>query len=93
MLARAVHSRDARFDGRFFADAVTTGVYCRSICPVPFAKPDNILWFASAAAAETAGLHPCRRWRPWRAYAAMHLYSADMRGGLADVGTIGKVSA
>jgi AraC family transcriptional regulator of adaptative response / DNA-3-methyladenine glycosylase II len=60
---QAVHSRDARFDGRFFAGAVTTRVYCRSTCPVPFAKPGNILWFASAAAAETAGFHPCRRCR------------------------------
>ncbi len=60
---RAVHSRDARFDGRFFAGAVTTKVYCRSTCPVPFARPGNILWFASAAAAEAAGFHPCRRCR------------------------------
>jgi AraC family transcriptional regulator, regulatory protein of adaptative response / DNA-3-methyladenine glycosylase II len=60
---QAVHSRDARFDGRFFAGAVTTRVYCRSVCPVPFARPNNILWFASAAAAERAGFHPCRRCR------------------------------
>jgi AraC family transcriptional regulator of adaptative response / DNA-3-methyladenine glycosylase II len=60
---QAAYSRDARFDGRFFAGAVTTGVYCRSTCPVPFAKPDNILWFASAAAAEAAGFHACRRCR------------------------------
>jgi AraC family transcriptional regulator of adaptative response / DNA-3-methyladenine glycosylase II len=61
---QAARCRDARFDGRFFAGAVTTRVYCRSICPVPFAKPDNILWFASASAAEAAGFHPCRRCRP-----------------------------
>jgi AraC family transcriptional regulator of adaptative response / DNA-3-methyladenine glycosylase II len=60
---QAAYSRDARFDGRFFAGAVTTRVYCRSICPVPFAKPDNIVWFATAAAAEAAGFHPCRRCR------------------------------
>src|SRR5271168_3527269 len=60
---QAVHSRDARFDGRFFVGAVTTRVYCRSVCPVPFAKPNNIQWFASAAAAERAGFHPCRRCR------------------------------
>jgi AraC family transcriptional regulator, regulatory protein of adaptative response / DNA-3-methyladenine glycosylase II len=60
---QAVYSRDARFDGRFFAGAVTTRVYCRSTCPVPFARPSSILWFASAAAAETAGYHPCRRCR------------------------------
>ncbi len=60
---QAAYSRDARFDGRFFAGVVTTRVYCRSTCPVPFARPDNIRWFASAAAAETAGFHPCRRCR------------------------------
>jgi AraC family transcriptional regulator of adaptative response / DNA-3-methyladenine glycosylase II len=63
MYWQAIHSRDARFDGRFFAGAVTTRVYCRSVCPVPFAKPGNIQWFASAAAAEQAGFHPCRRCR------------------------------
>ncbi len=63
MYWQAIHSRDARFDGRFFAGAVTTRVYCRSVCPVPFAKPGNIQWFASAAAAERAGFHPCRRCR------------------------------
>jgi AraC family transcriptional regulator of adaptative response / DNA-3-methyladenine glycosylase II len=60
---QATCSRDARFDGRFFAGVVTTRVYCRSVCPVPFAKPEKIMWFASAAAAETAGFHPCRRCR------------------------------
>jgi len=60
---QAVYSRDARFDGRFFAGAVTTRVYCRSICPVPFARPNNITWFASAAAAERAGFRPCQRCR------------------------------
>src|SRR5580658_1320827 len=60
---QAAYSRDARFDGRFFAGAVTTRVYCRSICPVPFARPDNIIWFASAAAAERAGFRPCQRCR------------------------------
>jgi AraC family transcriptional regulator, regulatory protein of adaptative response / DNA-3-methyladenine glycosylase II len=60
----AFYSRDARFDGRFFIGVTTTNIYCRSICPVPFAKPNNVVWFASAAAAEAAGFHPCRRCRP-----------------------------
>ncbi len=60
---QAAYSRDARFDGRFFAGSAATRVYCRSICPVPFAKPDNIQWFATAAAAEAAGFRPCRRCR------------------------------
>ncbi len=61
---QAIYSRDRRFDGRFFAAATSTGLYCRSICPVPFAKPSNIVLFACAAAAEAAGFKPCRRCHP-----------------------------
>jgi AraC family transcriptional regulator of adaptative response / DNA-3-methyladenine glycosylase II len=61
---QAVRSRDPRFDGRFFVGATTTRVYCRSVCPVPFAKPNNIVLFPCAAAAEAAGFRPCRRCRP-----------------------------
>jgi AraC family transcriptional regulator of adaptative response / DNA-3-methyladenine glycosylase II len=61
---QALYSRDRRFDGRFYIGASTTGIYCRPICPVPFAKPNNLVWFACAAAAESAGFRPCRRCRP-----------------------------
>jgi AraC family transcriptional regulator of adaptative response / DNA-3-methyladenine glycosylase II len=61
---QAVYSRDHRFDGRFFAGIATTGVYCRSICPVSFGHPESVHWFQSAAAAEAAGFRPCRRCRP-----------------------------
>jgi AraC family transcriptional regulator, regulatory protein of adaptative response / DNA-3-methyladenine glycosylase II len=61
---QAVYSRDRRFDGRFFAGTTTTGVYCRSICPVSFGAPNNVRWFYSAAAAEIAGFRPCKRCRP-----------------------------
>jgi AraC family transcriptional regulator of adaptative response / DNA-3-methyladenine glycosylase II len=61
---QAIYSRDPRFDGRFFAAATSTGLYCRNICPVPFAKPKNIVLFACAAAAEAAGFRPCRRCQP-----------------------------
>jgi AraC family transcriptional regulator, regulatory protein of adaptative response / DNA-3-methyladenine glycosylase II len=61
---QALHSRDRRFDGRFFVAAVTTGIYCRPICPVPFAKPNNVALYACAAAAEAAGFRPCRRCHP-----------------------------
>ena len=61
---QALRSRDRRFDGRFYVAAVTTGIYCRPTCPVPFAKPNNISLFACAAAAEAAGFRPCTRCRP-----------------------------
>src|SRR5262249_12104456 len=61
---QAALSRDPRFDGRFFGGAVTTGVYCRTVCRVRIPKPENIRWFACAAAAEAAGFRPCRCCRP-----------------------------
>ncbi len=61
---RAFVSHDRRFDGRVFAGVVTTGVYCRPVCPVRPAKLENSRFFACAAAAEAAGFRPCRRCRP-----------------------------
>src|SRR3972149_1852366 len=61
---QAVLSRDRRFDGRFFTGVVTTGIYCRPICPVVPPKPQNVQFFACAAAAEAAGFRPCMRCRP-----------------------------
>jgi AraC family transcriptional regulator of adaptative response / DNA-3-methyladenine glycosylase II len=61
---RARRARDARFDGRFFIGVVTTGVYCRPVCPVAAPKPANVRYFPSAAAAAEAGFRPCLRCRP-----------------------------
>jgi AraC family transcriptional regulator of adaptative response / DNA-3-methyladenine glycosylase II len=63
-LHRARISRDARFDGKFFIAVLTTGVYCRPICPAPRCKRSNVRYYATAAAAAAAGYRPCRRCRP-----------------------------
>src|SRR5579863_1250104 len=57
-------SRDARFDGKFFIGVLTTGVYCRSICPARTCQEKNVRYFPSAAAAAEAGFRPCLRCRP-----------------------------
>lgn len=62
--ARARKTRDARFDGRFFIGVMSTGIYCRPICPARSPKEENIRYFASAAGAAEAGLRPCLRCRP-----------------------------
>ncbi len=61
---RARLARDPRFDGLFFVGVMSTGIYCRPICPARSPKPENIVYFASAAAAAEAGLRPCLRCRP-----------------------------
>jgi AraC family transcriptional regulator of adaptative response / DNA-3-methyladenine glycosylase II len=57
-------ARDARFDGRFFTGVLTTGIYCRPVCPVRQPKLANVRFFRTAAAAAEAGLRPCLRCRP-----------------------------
>jgi AraC family transcriptional regulator of adaptative response / DNA-3-methyladenine glycosylase II len=61
---RALRTRDARFDGRFFTGVRSTGIYCRPICPAPTPKPENCLFLPCAAAATELGFRPCLRCRP-----------------------------
>ncbi|MBV9947242.1 MAG: helix-turn-helix domain-containing protein [Myxococcales bacterium] len=61
---RALSARDARFDGRIFVAVRTTGIYCRPICPARTPKLENVTFYASAAAAQSAGYRPCLRCRP-----------------------------
>jgi AraC family transcriptional regulator of adaptative response / DNA-3-methyladenine glycosylase II len=67
-----------RFDGRFFVGVISTGIFCRPICPAPTPKARNCTYWRSAAAAQQAGFRPCLRCRPeaapgtpaWRGTAA-----------------------
>jgi AraC family transcriptional regulator of adaptative response / DNA-3-methyladenine glycosylase II len=61
---RALVLRDARFDGRFFVAVKTTGIYCRPICPARTPRPENVVFYPTAAAAQEAGFRPCLRCRP-----------------------------
>ncbi len=61
---RAIKSRDVRFDGQFFTAVLTTGIYCRPVCPAVTPKRKNVVFYKCAAAAEQAGFRPCRRCHP-----------------------------
>ncbi|HEY2386454.1 MAG TPA: AlkA N-terminal domain-containing protein [Candidatus Binatia bacterium] len=61
---RAIRTRDARFDGKLLTAVLTTGIYCRPICPARTPKLENVVFYASAAAAQEAGFRPCLRCRP-----------------------------
>lgn len=61
---RAVQSRDRRFDGVFWTGVRTTGIYCRPSCPAITPRRGNVDFYASAAAAQRAGLRACKRCLP-----------------------------
>jgi len=61
---RARESRDPRFDGRFYVGVLTTGIYCRPVCPARMPAEDNVRYFPSSASAQDAGFRPCLRCRP-----------------------------
>lgn len=65
VLERARRSRDPRFDGRFYLGVVSTGIYCRPVCPAaPKAHSRRVRYFVTAAGAHEAGFRPCLRCRP-----------------------------
>lgn len=60
----AVRARDAQADGRFVYAVRTTGVYCRPSCGARPARPENVSFHDTPAAAEKGGFRPCRRCKP-----------------------------
>jgi AraC family transcriptional regulator of adaptative response / DNA-3-methyladenine glycosylase II len=61
---RALRTRDARFDGRFYTAVLSTGVFCRPVCPARTPRLERCVFYPSAAAAHAAGFRPCLRCRP-----------------------------
>ncbi len=61
---QAYTSRDSRFDGVFYIGVITTGIYCRPICPAKTPKEVNCRFYISAEAAEKNSFRPCLRCRP-----------------------------
>ncbi|HEU4382052.1 MAG TPA: AlkA N-terminal domain-containing protein [Anaeromyxobacteraceae bacterium] len=61
---RALRTRDARFDGRFYTAVLSTGIFCRPVCPARTPRAEHCVFYPSAAAAHAAGFRPCLRCRP-----------------------------
>jgi AraC family transcriptional regulator of adaptative response/methylated-DNA-[protein]-cysteine methyltransferase len=57
-------TRDAVFDGTFYACVETTGIYCRPSCPARRARREHVSFYDTPADAEAAGFRPCKRCRP-----------------------------
>jgi AraC family transcriptional regulator, regulatory protein of adaptative response / methylated-DNA-[protein]-cysteine methyltransferase len=60
----AVVARDSAHDGKFFFAVSSTGVYCRPSCAARRPRRENVRFFLSPEAAETAGYRACLRCRP-----------------------------
>lgn len=61
---RAVLQRDTAHDGNFVYGVLTTGIYCRPICPSRRPNRKNVRFFSNWHEAEQAGFRACRRCRP-----------------------------
>jgi AraC family transcriptional regulator of adaptative response/methylated-DNA-[protein]-cysteine methyltransferase len=56
-------ARDAAAEGVFFVAVMTTGIFCRPVCPAR-PKRENIRFIEKRAACLDAGFRPCKRCRP-----------------------------
>lgn len=61
---RIALAKDRRFDGVFVTGVHSTGIYCRPSCPARAPKRENVRFYASCEAAESAGLRACKRCAP-----------------------------
>ena len=57
-------ARDRKFDGQFVGAVKTTKIYCKPSCPVRHPKPQNVMFYRTAAEAKLAGFRACLRCRP-----------------------------
>jgi len=64
LLWNAVSTRDAHWDGVFVYAVPSTRVYCRPTCPSRRPRREGVAFFATAAAARSAGFRACRRCHP-----------------------------
>lgn len=98
---QALKTRDARFDGRFYTAVVTTGIFCRPICPAVTPRRDNVRFYPSAETAMANGFRPCLRCRPEAAPgspAAARVHTTLARavrmveGGALDTGSVSELA-
>jgi len=78
-----IMARDVAADGRFFYSVKTSGVYCKPSCKARPARPENVAFHESAAAAERAGFRPCKRCKPTIAQPVIRYATAE-----CDLGTL-----
>lgn len=96
-LYERILAKDASFDGRVLTGVLTTGIYCLPSCPARKPLARNVRFFPDEAAAQAAGLRPCKRCRPEAFYrgddADLARLEAAMAQALADPAAFPEVEA
>jgi AraC family transcriptional regulator of adaptative response / methylphosphotriester-DNA alkyltransferase methyltransferase len=80
---RGILRNDSRLDGRVWVAVRTTGIYCLPSCRARKPRPENVSFYRSRAAVETAGFRPCRKCRPEVIGGRRAMEGARVRGWLA----------
>lgn len=57
---QALVSKDAAFEGLFYAGIKTTGIFCRPTCTAKKPKEENVEYFTTTAEALRSGYRPCK---------------------------------
>ncbi|WP_295823571.1 Ada metal-binding domain-containing protein [uncultured Deinococcus sp.] len=91
MLER-MFAADAAFDGLFYTGVTSTGIYCLPSCRARKPRVDNVVFHASAAAAQAAGLRACRRCQPDAFREGVPVEEAGFSGALRQVEVPGVAS-
>lgn len=60
----AVVSRDPRAEGHFLYCVLSTGIFCRPICPSRRPNRANVIFATTTADAIARGCRPCKRCKP-----------------------------
>ena len=81
-MEQAFYHKDASYDGLFFVAVRTTKIFCRPSCAAR-PKRENIEFYPSIAAAETAGYRACKRCHPAEVYGAEPSWVAALTARLA----------
>ena len=97
-----VQARDVAGDGRFVYAVRSTGVFCRPSCSSRPAKPENVSFYETPAAAQAAGYRACKRCKPDAPAAPSHaamladlcqwITSAEDEPSLADLAARAQMS-
>lgn len=63
-MVKAMHDRDASFDGLFYICVKTTGIFCRPACTARKPLRKNVVFHRTVRDCLLDGFRPCKRCRP-----------------------------